>query len=83
MTYAFFPQMDPLYQFLHVLKYFFLVPATCWRAHTLGLKEKGGGGQRRWEWQRCEEGQVREDVVEHDGGGGKLMQKDKKIRMRW
>lgn len=36
-TYAFLPQMVPLYQFLHVLKYFFLVPMTCCRAHTLGL----------------------------------------------
>lgn len=27
-TYAFFPQMVPLYQFRQVLKYFFLVPST-------------------------------------------------------
>lgn len=36
-TYAFFPQMAPWYQFRQVLKYFFLVPMTCWSAQTLGL----------------------------------------------
>ena len=35
-TYAFLPQMDPLYQALHVLKYFFLVPMTCWRNNNTG-----------------------------------------------
>lgn len=56
-TYAFLPQMEPLYQFRHVLKYFFFVPMTCCRAHTLGLKEQGesccgwwwfGGGGVGW-----------------------------------
>lgn len=46
-TYAFLPQMVPLYQFLHVLKYFFLVPMTCCRAHTLGL---WGGEDRDGIW---------------------------------
>lgn len=50
-SYAFLPQMDPLYQFLHVLKYFFLVPMTCCRAHTLGLEEEVRGGNVR-----CREG---------------------------
>lgn len=36
-TYAFFPQMAPWYQFLQVLKYFFFVPITCWRAQTFWL----------------------------------------------
>lgn len=36
-TYAFFPQMAPWYQLRQVLKYFFLVPMTCWSAQTLGL----------------------------------------------
>lgn len=36
-TYAFFPQMAPRYQLRQVLKYFFLVPMTCWSAQTLGL----------------------------------------------
>lgn len=44
--------MDPLYQFLHVLKYFFFVPKTCCRAHTLGLGEEGGAGGR---WAMSEE----------------------------
>lgn len=43
-SYAFLPQMEPLYQFLHVLKYFFLVPMTCCRAHTLGLKRRSEEG---------------------------------------
>lgn len=46
-SYAFLPQMDPLYQFLHVLKYFFLVPMTCCRAHTLGLEQEGERGNVR------------------------------------
>lgn len=57
-TYALLPQMERLYQFLHVLKYFFSVPATCCRAHMLGLWEQGGGvegrewgiGVKRWGW---------------------------------
>lgn len=36
-TYAFFPQMAPWYQLRQVLKYFLLVPMTCWSAQTLGL----------------------------------------------
>lgn len=41
-SYAVLPQMDLLYQFLHVLKYVLLVPMTCCRAHMLGLE--GGWG---------------------------------------
>lgn len=39
-TYVFFPQMAPWYQFLQVLKYFFLVPKICWRAQTFGLEDR-------------------------------------------
>lgn len=39
-TYAFFPQMEPRYQLRQVLKYFFLVPMTCWSAQTLGLMRR-------------------------------------------
>lgn len=42
-TYAFFPQIEAWYQFRQVLKYFFLVPIICWRAHILGLKKKRKG----------------------------------------
>ncbi|KAG7224547.1 hypothetical protein INR49_011299, partial [Caranx melampygus] len=41
--------MVPLYQFLHVLKYFFLDPWTCCRAHTLGLREEGWGEDKESE----------------------------------
>lgn len=41
VTHVFFPQIAPWYQFLHELKYFFLVPRICWRAQTFGLESKG------------------------------------------
>lgn len=69
-TYAFLPQMEPLYQFLHVLKYFFLLPRTCCRAHTLGLWG-GEGDERVTRKVRSKEGgggQVRQNVGVYEGG---------------
>lgn len=69
-SYAFLPQMDPLYQFLHVLKYFFLVPMTCCRAHTLGLEEEvRGGNVRRW-GKVSQRGGVQEGGGRGERGGG-------------
>lgn len=75
-SYAFLPQMDPLYQFLQVLKYFFCVPKTCCRAHTLGLEEEEGGKwamseeEGMWGAEKVGSGELRRCTTVGDSGGG-------------
>lgn len=62
--------MDPLYQFLHVLKYFFLVPMTCCRAHILGLGGAMSEEEGIWDAGKVGTGESKREGGRQWGGVG-------------